>query len=41
MKVLSQRLGHAGIAITLRVYSRVLDGNDEAAADLAASFIAG
>lgn len=41
VKVLSQRLGHADIAITLRVYSHVLDGDDEAAADLAASFIGG
>lgn len=39
--MLSQRLGHADIAITLRVYSHVLDGDDEAAADLAASFIGG
>ncbi|WP_133868565.1 tyrosine-type recombinase/integrase [Ilumatobacter fluminis] len=41
VKVLSQRLGHADIAITLRVYSDVLDGDDEATADLAASFIGG
>ena len=41
VKVLSQRLGHADIAVTLRVYSHVLDGDDEAAAALAASFIGG
>lgn len=41
VKVLSQRLGHADIAVTLRVYSHVLDGDDEAAATLAASFIGG
>ena len=33
-KVVSERLGHASIAITLDVYSHVLPGMQEAAAEL-------
>ncbi len=39
VKVLSRRLGHADIAVTLRVYAHVLPGDDEAAAATAAAFI--
>jgi integrase len=41
VKVLSRRLGHADIAVTLRVYAHVLPGDDEAAALTAAAFIRG
>jgi integrase len=41
VKVLSKRLGHADIAVTLRVYAHVLPGDDEAAALTAAAFIRG
>jgi integrase len=41
VKVLSTRLGHADIAITLRVYAHLLPGQDEAAADLVAGLIRG
>ena len=34
VKVLSQRLGHADIAITLRTYAHVLPGDDATAADI-------
>jgi len=37
VKVLSQRLGHPGIAVTLRVYAHVLPGDDAAAAELVAA----
>ena len=37
VKVLSQRLGHADIAVTLRVYAHVLPGDDAAAAELVAA----
>jgi integrase len=40
VKVLAQRLGHADISVTLRVYSHVMPGDDEAAA-AAAAFIEG
>ena len=39
VKVLSQRLGHADIGVTLRIYSHVMPGDDEAAAALAAQAI--
>jgi integrase len=38
-KVVSERLGHANIAITLDVYSHVIPGMDEAAANAVASLI--
>jgi integrase len=38
-KVVSERLGHATIAITLDVYSHVIPGMDAAAADAVASLI--
>jgi integrase len=38
-KVVSERLGHATIAITLDVYSHVIPGMDEAAANAVASLI--
>lgn len=41
VKVLSQRLGHSDIAITLRVYQHVMPGDDAAAAALAAAAILG
>jgi integrase len=41
VKVVSKRLGHADIAVTLRVYAHVLPGDDEAAASAVAAFIDG
>jgi integrase len=41
IKVLSERLGHAGIGITLDVYGHVLERQDEAAANAGATFILG
>lgn len=41
VKVLSQRLGHADIGVTLRIYAHVMPGDDEAAATLAANAILG
>ncbi len=41
VKVLSQRLGHADVGVTLRIYAHVLPGDDEAASDLAANAIFG
>lgn len=41
VKVLSQRLGHADVSVTLRIYAHVMPGDDEAAADLAAAAIFG
>lgn len=41
VKVLSQRLGHADVSVTLRIYAHVMPGDDEAAADLAATAIFG
>jgi integrase len=41
VKVLSQRLGHADIGVTLRIYAHVMPGDDEAAAALAANAIFG
>lgn len=32
IRVVSQRLGHASVTVTLAVYSHVLPGDDEAAA---------
>jgi integrase len=40
VKVLSQRLGHADVTVTLRVYDHVLPGDDRAAADLVAAALA-
>lgn len=40
VKVLSKRLGHADIAVTLRVYAHVMPGDDEAAAELVAAALA-
>lgn len=41
VKVLSERLGHAEIGVTLRVYAHVLKGDDQQAAELSAAFIYG
>ena len=41
VKVLSQRLGHADIGVTLKIYAHVMPGDDEAAATLAANAIMG
>ena len=41
VKVLSQRLGHADIAVTLRVYAHVMPGDDEAAATRVAGLVLG
>lgn len=41
VKVLSQRLGHADIGVTLRIYAHVMPGDDEPAAALAANAIFG
>jgi integrase len=37
VKTLSQRLGHADVAVTLRIYAHVLPGDDEAAAAIVAA----
>ncbi len=39
--VLSKRLGHANVGVTLKVYAHVLPGDDEAAATSVAAFIGG
>jgi integrase len=39
VKVLSARLGHADIAVTLHVYAHVLPCDDQAAADLVAAAV--
>jgi integrase len=39
VKVLSRRLGHADIGVTLRTYAHVLPGDDEAAAAITAAVI--
>ncbi len=39
VKVLSQRLGHADVTVTLRVYAHVMPGDDEAAAAQAAAVL--
>jgi len=41
VKVLSSRLGHADVSVTLRIYAHVLPGDDEAAAALVAAQIFG
>jgi integrase len=41
IKVVSQRLGHANVNITMGTYAHVLPGDDEAAADAAAAAILG
>ncbi|MBA3983506.1 MAG: tyrosine-type recombinase/integrase [Acidimicrobiia bacterium] len=41
LKVVSQRLGHADVGVTLRVYAHVLAGDDEAVANLVAAAITG
>lgn len=41
VKVLSSRLGHADVAVTLRTYAHVMPGDDEDAASRVADFIAG
>lgn len=40
-EVISERLGHASVAITLSIYAHVLERDDQAAADLAAAAIDG
>ena len=40
-KVVSERLGHANIAITMGTYSHALPGMDESAASTVASLILG
>jgi integrase len=40
IKVLSQRLGHADITVTLKIYAHVLAGDDQAAAALADGLLA-
>jgi len=39
VKVVSERLGHAGATITLSVYARVMPGNQRDAAELFASLV--
>lgn len=39
VKVVSQRLGHADIGVTLKVYSHVMPGDDEDAAKAADSLL--
>lgn len=41
VKVLSSRLGHADVSVTLRIYAHVMPGDDEAAATLVAAQIFG
>jgi hypothetical protein len=41
VKVISERLGHANVTITLDVYSHVIPGMDEQAASTVASLILG
>lgn len=41
VKIVSQRLGHADITVTLRTYAHVMPGDDEAAATAAADAILG
>jgi integrase len=41
VKVVSERLGHASVAVTLRIYAHVLPGMDRAAADAVAGVILG
>ncbi len=41
VKVLSQRLGHADVGVTLKIYAHVMPGDDEAAARVAANAIFG
>lgn len=41
VKVVSQRIGHANITVTMSVYAHVLPGDDEAAADAIAALIRG
>ena len=40
MKVVSQRVGHADVGVTLKVYAHVLPGDDEGAARRAGSLLA-
>ncbi|MEP7113892.1 MAG: hypothetical protein ABI862_11545 [Ilumatobacteraceae bacterium] len=40
VKVVSQRVGHADVGVTLKVYAHVMPGDDEAAALRADSLIA-
>lgn len=40
-KVVSERLGHSGVAITLDTYSHVLPGLQEEAADLLDALLTG
>ena len=41
VKVLSQRIGHADVSVTLAVHAHVMPGDDEAAADIMAAAITG
>ena len=41
MKIISERLGHATVAITLDIYSHVIPGMDELAAHTVAGLILG
>ena len=41
VKVVSQRLGHADIGVTLRIYAHVMPGDDAAAASMAEDLLGG
>ncbi len=41
MKVLSQRVGHADVGVTLKVYAHVMPGDDEEAARRADALLGG
>lgn len=41
VKVVSERLGHASVAITMSIYQHVSEADDEAAAEATAGFLPG
>jgi integrase len=41
VKVVSQRLGHADVGVTLKVYAHVMPGDDQAAAEAADGLVTG